>query len=103
MEYEAVMIPIRAFRKGFISLLGVLFLLGLSTAPKSTQQPLNGIDLKMPQEISGNSLDIERFVGTLVIKTKEDLNNLILSAMGNDNELKELTVLTDEEGEGEVN
>lgn len=96
------MIHIRIVGKGFALIVGIAFLLGLSTPPHSKQQPLNGIDLKTSQEVSGSSLEIESFVGTLVIKTTNNLNNLTLSATGTDEDLKKLTVFTDKEGESEV-
>jgi len=102
MEGEMNMAWVRSFGKSVASILGIVSLLGLSTPPLPKQQPLNGIDLKTPQEVSGSSLEIESFVGTLIIKTIESPNNLTLSAKGHDDELKKLTIYTDKEGESEI-
>jgi hypothetical protein len=89
----------RFYGIGLASVLGIALLLGLSSPPPSAQLPFNGVDLKTPQKISGKSLIIERFAGTLIIKTADDPDNLTLIATGKEDELNKMQVLTDQEGE----
>ncbi|MEI8296156.1 MAG: DUF2807 domain-containing protein [Alphaproteobacteria bacterium] len=79
-----------------------LLLLGLASPPPTAQQPFNGIDLKVSQEISGTRLLIERFAGTLTINTVDSYDKLTLTATGKEDELKKLEVIGNEEGEVEV-
>lgn len=69
----------------------------------------NGVDLRGSKTISGERLEIERFVGILRIENNETLDQMTLTARGTEADLEKLEVRLSNniegegEGDGEVN